>query len=198
MRLTIAYSQADERDLLEKVFSSEGDVVAELVQVSEERLKFEVKNFDVVYVSPLLLFQENAKFLTSLAKVEKRLVALKGPNDVYLVRSTLSLEYCLLRAKKLRLTVSSSNSGGQEEDLTNIWNETCDNLPPISKVLASFRLSDDEMRRVKAVVRKRLNSIDLPENFVKELGKMTEKFVQCIRNLCENAGLPILSSPVPF
>ena len=197
MRITIAYSDAAEREVLEAVFGSEGnDVVGELVQVNEEKLKFEVEKFDLFYISSTQLFQGNLKFLTSLARIEKGLRALRTPEGYYVVRSSMSLEYCVLRGKRAKVTVGSGE--GQEVDITGSWTETCGDVPLVTKVLASVRLSDDDMRRVKAFIRKKLNSVQLPDNFVKELGRSTEKIVLCIKTLCQGAGLSLVGTPVPF
>ena len=197
MKITIAYSDAVEREVLEAVFGSEGsEIVGDLIQVSEEKLKFETEKFDLFYISPTQLFQGNVKFLTSLARVEKGLKAIRVPEGQYVVKSSMSLEYCVLRGKKAKVTVGLKE--GQEVDITGSWIETCGDVPAVTKVLASVRLSDDDMRRVKAFIRKRLNSIQLPENFVKELGRSTEKIILCVKTLCQDAGLPILGTPVPF
>jgi hypothetical protein len=64
-----------------------------------------------------------------------------------------------------------------------------------AKGMASLKLADEDLRRLKANIRKALTQVQLPHGFVKELGRNGATFVSCMRRIMADANSPVISEP---
>ncbi len=184
-RLTIGFSEQIEAETIKTVF----DVIKDEYEVSltyipEEKLKFEIQNVHLAFIPSSFMFVvEGVKALTSLAEVNNKLELYELGNRTYGVKHSWDIEYYV--AKTARYAVKVGTVSQQKIDITEHWSQRCNSVPIVRKVLATTSMSDEDVRRLKASIRKALTRVQLPSPFVKELGKYSTEFVNCLRNIIE-------------
>ena len=197
VRLSVGYSEPRELEVLNAVFGQlEGDYRVELVELPEDKVKFELERLDLAYVPSTYTFlTKSVKVLTSLAFVgsQFKVIYLDERSRTVGVEKTWSLEYYLAKALKFNVKIGGFN--GETLDLLPYWEQRCPNVPIVRKVLASLKLADEDLRRLKANIRKALTQVQLPHGFVKELGRNGAAFVSCMRRIMADANSPLISEP---
>ncbi|MGC9106035.1 MAG: hypothetical protein ACP5HQ_06400 [Thermoprotei archaeon] len=197
-RITIGFSEQIEAETIKTVFDAiKDEYEVSLTYFPEEKLKFEIHNVNLAFVpSSFMFLVEGMKALTSLAQVDSKLELYDLGNRIYGVKHSWDIEYYVARAMKYTVRVGTVSQ--QRIDVTEHWSQRCDSVPIVRKVLATTNTSDEDVRRLKASIRKALTKVQLPSPFVKELGKHSTEFVNCLRNIMEESGVPIVSQPVLY
>lgn len=205
MRLKLGYSNEEELLPLLPLIQQNN---FELVKLREDEIKFKIDEIHLIYFPlPLLTTVEDLKVISNGAYVIediglKLLKPVQQRENIRLcIRSTNTTEYYLLKLFTkynfiIKYDQTECDAVIQNKDydisLLQLWSKECNNLPLVSKLLGSKILSQEELSRIKVLVRE---SASFQENYgkisniSKELGLKGRMAVECFWRVCSNRGL---------
>ncbi|PVU68192.1 hypothetical protein DDW01_00470 [Sulfolobus sp. SCGC AB-777_G05] len=214
VKLKLAYSRDEELKPLIPLINNEINnrgFEFDLIKVKEDDIKFVVNDVDLFF-SPLPLFSflklrviTNASFV-----VESLWLRLKGNNSSsafrLLVPGSNSTEYYLIKMlypshqQRNIVPVTKGEYDGEvsyeggDIDIYQMWKEGCGDLPIVIKVLSTIKLKEEEIDRLKIVLResasKAIKEFNISQ-YSKELGLKGRKSLECFFSLCKKKGICI-------
>ncbi|MEM1626487.1 MAG: hypothetical protein QXV69_04295 [Sulfolobaceae archaeon] len=204
MKLKLGYS--DEEELL-PLLPLINDNKFELVKIREDEIKFKLDELHLIYFPlPLLTMLEGIKVISNGAYIIndlgiKLLTSTQKENIKICIKNTNTTEYYLLKLLTKYNFIIKPNQNEcdailQKKDydlsLTQLWSKECTQLPLVSKLLGSKILSQEDLTKIKVLVRE---SASLQENegkitsISKELGLKGRMAIECFWRLCNSKGL---------
>lgn len=206
MKVKLAYSKDEELKpllpLLKGKVNNRG-YDFEVVKIKEDEIKFNLNNFDLLFIPlPVLALAKDIKVLTNGSNVTEKLFIKRIKEDKILkllVSGTNSTEFYLTKILlniNILPSFSDYNSlisySDGDIDLYNEWVKHCGKIPIVLSVLGSVRLDDDELLKLKVIIRDSaslmVNEGEI-ESISKELGLKGREAIECFFKLCREKGL---------
>lgn len=206
MKIKLAYSRDSELKplipLLEGRINNKGyELVAE--KIKEDEIKFNIDKYELLYIPlPVISLVKDIRILSNGSYVINKLYIRRTNEDKViklLVDGTNSTEFYLAKMltdmniipsfKDYNATIDYENGN---IDLYEEWVKLCGNLPIIVSVLGSKILGDEDLLKIKTVIRDSA-SIAVNENNIssisKELGLKGRESLECFFKLCREKEL---------
>ena len=211
VKLKLAYSRDEELKPLIPLIKNEIDnrgFEFDLIKVKEDDIKFVANDVDLFF-SPLpLLSFLSPKVITNASYVTESLwLKIKRDNSLsafrLLVPGSNSTEYYLIKMlypsqQRNIIPVTKGEYDGEisyeggDIDIYQMWKEECGDLPIVIKVLSTIRLKEEEIDRLKIVLResasKAIKELGISQ-YSKELGLKGRKSLECFFSLCKKRSI---------